>query len=224
MKVLNMFGIFVFAFLWASAASADIYSWTDENGVMHFTNVAPPPQARILVKDAPGDHNQGDYRAPEASVDERLKRAEERADDLAHDLDLANERAREALQKARELEERIARANAGEAQFVQEAAYRYDAVWEEEVSGSPYYGGYVYRAAPYRRPINCRPERWRSPRISHFKKARSGKHYYGYRPWEGSRNYGVIGINRAATQSHRIFNKSRSNPLTSNFISRRALY
>ena len=24
------------------AASADIYSWTDENGVRHFTNQAPP--------------------------------------------------------------------------------------------------------------------------------------------------------------------------------------
>ncbi|MBW1774032.1 MAG: DUF4124 domain-containing protein [Deltaproteobacteria bacterium] len=214
MKVLSIFGAFIFAFLWASAASAAIYSWTDENGLLHFTNVAPPPQARVVS-------------AREKTVDERLKSAENRADDLEQDLDQAKEEAREALQRARALEERLAEASrlAEEAQTYQEASYRYEETWEEEYSRSPYYGGYVYRAAPYRRPYVCTNDRWRVPRKSHLRKARYKKPYYGTTSRVGLKNrrYG-IGINSARTQSERIFNQSRSNPLRSNFISRRAIY
>jgi hypothetical protein len=31
-------------------ANADIYSWTDENGVRYFTNYAPPKEAKLLMK------------------------------------------------------------------------------------------------------------------------------------------------------------------------------
>ena len=227
MKVLSIFGAFIFAFLWASAASAAIYSWTDEKGVLHFTNVAPPPQALVVVKDTPKDRDRENVSAREKTVDERLKSAENRADDLEQDLDQAKEEARGALQRARALEERLAEASrlAEETQEVQEASYRYEETWQEEYSRSPYSGGYVYRAAPYRRPYIRTNDRRRVPRKSHLRKARYKKHHYGNKPRKSlrSRRYG-IGINSARTQSERVFNQSRSNPLRSNFISRRAIY
>ena len=227
MKTLSIFGAFIFAFLWAPAASGAIYSWTDEDGVLHFTNVAPPPQALVVVKDTPRDRGGDSARKP--TVDERLKSAENRADDLEQDLDQAREEAREALQRARALEETLAEASrlAAEAQRIQEASYRYEETWEEEYPRS-YYGAYGYRSVPFRRRGICGPDRRRHPRISHHKKAHRGKYhygkkYYGSRPRGGSRHYS-IGVNSARTQSERVFNQSRSNPLRSNFISRRAIY
>jgi hypothetical protein len=41
---------FWFAGLAVSAAGADIYAWTDENGVKYFTNHAPPEQATLFMK------------------------------------------------------------------------------------------------------------------------------------------------------------------------------
>ena len=34
----------------ASSLYADIYRWTDENGVIHFANYAPPDGATIMMK------------------------------------------------------------------------------------------------------------------------------------------------------------------------------
>lgn len=225
MKTPIIFGVFIFAFLWASAASGAIYSWKDENGVMHFTNVAPPPQARIVVKNAPVDNDEGDNSAEKESVDERLERAEDRVEDLEQDLDQAEEKAREALQRAEALEARLAESNAEEAQFVQEAIYRVEKTWEEGYSSSPYYGGYVYRTAPFYRWKNCRPDRGKRPPISHYRKARHKKPYHGAKSRGGlkSRRYNM-GVNAAKTQSERVFNQTRRNTLRSDLIGRRALY
>ncbi len=34
----------------ASSLYADIYEWTDEDGVKHYTNYAPPPEASVLIE------------------------------------------------------------------------------------------------------------------------------------------------------------------------------
>ncbi len=43
--------------LWAVSASADIYSWTDKNGVKHYSNDPPPPGEKvtglIVMKETP---------------------------------------------------------------------------------------------------------------------------------------------------------------------------
>jgi hypothetical protein len=43
--------------LWAPAANADIYTWTDENGVKHFGNQPPADaaDAKVLFKEEPYD-------------------------------------------------------------------------------------------------------------------------------------------------------------------------
>ena len=44
-RVVIITGIFI-----AGSALADIYQWTDQNGVKHFTNYTPPAHATILMK------------------------------------------------------------------------------------------------------------------------------------------------------------------------------
>jgi Domain of unknown function (DUF4124) len=84
----------------ALEANADIYSWTDENGVRYFTNYAPPKQAKLLMK------------TPEIAYDEEadLQRSEN------EELEVARQELveREALllQQQQEAEQRIAAANA----------------------------------------------------------------------------------------------------------------
>ena len=54
MKRLNIMvmtlAAFWFAGLAVSTAGADIYAWTDENGVKHFTNHAPPKKAALFMR------------------------------------------------------------------------------------------------------------------------------------------------------------------------------
>ena len=38
--------------LWSSIEAAQIYEWIDKNGVRHFTNVPPPPGAKIVNEQA----------------------------------------------------------------------------------------------------------------------------------------------------------------------------
>jgi len=38
--------------LWTSLGAAQIYEWIDKNGVRHFTNLPPPPGAKIVNEQA----------------------------------------------------------------------------------------------------------------------------------------------------------------------------
>jgi hypothetical protein len=53
MKLLAILGAIIFICFYTSTSSADIYSWTDESGITHFTNNSPPPAARLVLKDIP---------------------------------------------------------------------------------------------------------------------------------------------------------------------------
>jgi hypothetical protein len=50
MKVLKIFFIITVSCIVASSLYADIYEWTDENGVKHFSNYSPPDHARVVMK------------------------------------------------------------------------------------------------------------------------------------------------------------------------------
>lgn len=108
------FAVWTSGFAFSSAA-ADIYFWTDENGVKYFTNYAPPKQAKILMK------------TPEIPYDET-------ADDQRREIDrleiarqeLADREAR-LLQQQLEAERRIAEANSR----AEETLRRADKILEE---------------------------------------------------------------------------------------------
>jgi hypothetical protein len=84
----------------ALEARADIYSWTDENGVRYFTNYAPPKQAKILMK------------TPEIAYDEEADLQRRENDRLEAARQELAEREAFLLQQQQEAERRIAEANA----------------------------------------------------------------------------------------------------------------
>ncbi len=92
-----------------SAADADIYSWTDENGVNHFTNYAPPKQARLLMK------------TPEIPYDKEADIQRQETDRLEVARQELAEREAFVLQRQQEAERRIAEANARADAALQEA-------------------------------------------------------------------------------------------------------
>ncbi len=50
MKRLRLLGLMFLTCFWASQGFADIFTWTDQQGVTHFSNVRPPPEADIFLK------------------------------------------------------------------------------------------------------------------------------------------------------------------------------
>ena len=102
-----------------SFASADIYEWTDENGVKHYSNYAPPAESKILMK------------TDEEPYDEAADRARMEADRqelLELDrLELVQREAEIELREA-EAERRLA-----EADRMMEEALREAEFYREEV-------------------------------------------------------------------------------------------
>ena len=52
MKSFAMIMVLIFSGLAVSGVQAEIYSWTDENGVKHYSNT-PPPYRSVSIKTAP---------------------------------------------------------------------------------------------------------------------------------------------------------------------------
>ncbi|NNL43746.1 MAG: DUF4124 domain-containing protein [Desulfobacterales bacterium] len=50
MKGLIILEMILMSFIWSPIATANIYTWTDENNVRHFTNQVPPAGAEIFVR------------------------------------------------------------------------------------------------------------------------------------------------------------------------------
>ena len=165
--ILVLMAVWVYGFV-ALTARADIYSWTDENGVNHFTNYAPPKQARLLIK------------TPEIPYDKEADIQRQETDRLKVARQELAEREAYLLQQQQEAERRIAEANARADAALQEAdqilqdaeAAAEDANYDRNGS---YVNGYGYYYNGYYR------------KYGHYYKKRQykyrhGRHYkYGYR-------------------------------------------
>ena len=150
MTGLRIFPLIAVTCFIVSPLYADIYEWTDENGVRHFTNYAPPPEAEILIKseevpyDAEADHARQEAEREAQLEFERLELAErkleleQREAEVERKLAAADRKAEEALREAEKLldETRSERYDYG--------YYRYPVYYR---SHSPYYykNRYYYR-------------------------------------------------------------------------------
>jgi hypothetical protein len=100
-------GLTLLLVLGAGAAWADIYLWTDHNGVKHITNTSPPPNATLLMREPEIPHDAAADRARRESErsarleSERIELAERQARLLERELELQ----REALELQRHAEE-----------------------------------------------------------------------------------------------------------------------
>ena len=142
MKGLSILFFIVAGVLVAGPLQADIYEWTDENGVKHFTNYAPPDDATILIK------------SEELPYDEAADRARIEAD-KQFQLELARQ---ELAEREAELERREAEAErkAAEAERYADDTVRAADQYVEDTRNDRWYnrGGGVwggYRSPRYRR-------------------------------------------------------------------------
>ena len=95
-----------------STAGADIYAWVDENGIRHFTNYAPPPQAKIIMKteEIPYDRQADTERLESERLDQltaALQAVAEKETQLAEMQLAAERRIEEANRKAQEALEQV---------------------------------------------------------------------------------------------------------------------
>ena len=155
MKGLKILLLVAAGCLIAGSVQADIYEWTDANGVKHFSNFAPPDDARILMK------------TEEVPYDEAADLARMEADrqyQLQYQLEIAKQevaareaelerREAEAERKAAEAEDRVREAD----QYLNDAQ---NDRWYYR--GGGYYGNY------------------RPPYIEHYKRKYRKKSHYGH--------------------------------------------
>ena len=158
-QVLIITGVF-----FAGSVQADIYQWTDKNGVKHFTNYKPPAHATILMK------------TKEVPYDEAADRARIEADrqyQLEVDrLELAKREAEIAQREA--AAERKVRDAERYADETMRAAdeYRDDSIYDRWYYRSGSWGTYNYGHSRYKRSY------YRNHTTSiYWKDRRHGKHY-----------------------------------------------
>ncbi len=179
----------------ATAVRADIYSWQDEQGVIHYSNNNVPPQANLYMKvpkdtSPPPDteiHKRSERIEPDIEAIRQQAKAEVRIEEANRKLDRALDKVDELTEK---VEESRARARAAE-QAANEAA----AAAESQAASSGYYGNgvkervivhstpyYPYRyknhGPHYNKPYYFGPKKYR-----HGYKNGSGlsKHHYKYK-------------------------------------------
>jgi hypothetical protein len=178
MTVLKIFLCITVGCFVTSSLYADIYEWTDENGVKHYTNYAPPPEANVLIKteELPYDAA-ADLARREAEREEQLELTR---------LEIAERKAELEWREA-EAEQRLAEAGRQAEETLRKAEKILDEARNERYdSGNFRYSNFSRGFYPYH--FNKRYYRnetasiffTKRPRIDHFKRYRSKKHQYGY--------------------------------------------
>lgn len=183
MRRLHILLAFVLLCCVNSMVSADIYEWTDEHGVKHFTNYAPPAQAQVLMKteEMPYDEK-ADKERMEAERMDRL---------VAAWQEIAEKEAR-LLERQQEADQRIAEAN----RKAEEALQQAESLLYETENYDDYYGRghvsygyhpYAYKYSHYKRwyyrkhgSIYYKRPHYKHRYRPHYKRSYRQQHYGGY--------------------------------------------
>ena len=172
MKGLKIFLLITVYFFIASSSFADIYEWTDANGVKYFTNYAPPDNAKLLMKTEAVPYD-------EAADIERMET--EQQDQLELERQEIAEREAELERKVAEAERRLAALDRQAERIEREAEE-----WSDESADDAYidsgYGSYGYYPGYYTYP---RKQRW-------YYRGNSGGIYYKkpyYKSYHRYRHY-----------------------------------
>ena len=193
--MLVAFGITGFA---VSTADADIYAWTDENGVKYFTNQAPPEHATLFMKTPEIPHDdEADQQRREmdslAVARQELAEREafllEQQQEAERRIEAASARAETALREAEQILQ-DAEAGSENPNYSYSGSYGYGYYYPGHGSGSRYlYKGYkrwdggLYRKKHHHRPKphdykhNGHPSKYKK----HIKAHTRPSHYKSYR-------------------------------------------
>jgi len=158
---------------------ADIYEWTDENGVKHYTNYAPPPEAKFLMKTEEVPYNEAADRA-------RMEAEQEVQLELAR-LELAERKAELEWREA-QTEQRLAEASRQAEETLREAERILNEARNERYNNrnhgyTHYYRGhypYHHKDRLYYRSKTSSIYYVRPPHSIHSKHYRLKKHHFGH--------------------------------------------
>ena len=158
---------------------ADIYEWTDENGVKHYTNYAPPPEAKILMKTEEVPYDEAADRA-------RMEAERELQLDLAR-LELAEKEAELEWREAQS-EQRLAEAGRQAEKTLREAEMILNEARNERYNNrnrgyTHFYRGYYphhHKDRYYLRTKTSSIYYVRPHNSIHSKHYRSKKHHFGH--------------------------------------------
>ena len=142
-------------------AWADIYTWMDEDGVRHISNLNPPAHAEVLILTEEGGSDEATVQARQAAEKQQMLLREREA-----------QLARQKADQRAELERRLAETEQKTQQLLQETEQRLAAVearyalWAANrrylIPATTYvyrpYGGPHYRHKPSRYRSNHRPD------------------------------------------------------------------
>ena len=104
----------------ASSSFADIYEWTDENGVKHFSNYAHPAESKVLMKTKEEPYNQeADLARMELDRQELLEFARQEIIRREVELEMREAEAERRIAEA----DRVAEDARREAEFLREEAW-----------------------------------------------------------------------------------------------------
>ncbi len=121
---------------------ADIYEWTDADGVRHFSNYAPPPEAGIMIKSEEVPHDEEADQA-RREVDQAAQQELSRQE-FAERQQALERRELEAEQKLAEAEQKADEALRQAEKILDEAG---ESGYDDETSG--YYGHPGYSRGYY---------------------------------------------------------------------------
>lgn len=190
---------------WAGLLHADIYVWTDEKDVKHFTNYAPPEQARILMKTEELPYDEAADRERMAAdrrqvKEQQWREIEERQAMLAYEQQDAERRLAEANRQAqetlREAEQLLEEAE----QLSDDYGFRYRNYLFYVPRYRYYYPGYHHKPYPHRFKNKRHPHgkydhrpnasRWTKPDRGRDFSARQspGGHHRTHGQWLHDRN------------------------------------
>ena len=97
MKKFNIFLTVYFAFCFAPTLQADIFVWTDENGVRNFTNFSPPEKAELFIKTPETLRDTAvDQKRAESESLQKVQEAEKKVALLREELDEIKKRLAES--------------------------------------------------------------------------------------------------------------------------------
>jgi hypothetical protein len=193
MNSLNKLLLLTTTVLMGSSAYADIYEWTDENGVKHFTNYSPPDQARIIMKTEEVPYDEAADRArtemerlaslelARLEIAEREAEVERREAEAEQRLAEANRQAEETLRQAEDLLE-----TAGSYRHSYSSGYAYP-YYPYTSYYNPYGSYYNYRYSPYHKKsyfdINHRSHYFKKPHQKfHYKDRGQNRHFSAHQP------------------------------------------
>jgi len=164
------------SFIWSPIVTANIYTWTDENNIRHFTNQLPPQGAEIFIR----DFNPNPASSPESLDDIEINNSTTENQELKDRLNDTQEKLSETLEKVNALEDKIRNENDSDLRVIEPEenvdSESVDNSSYSESEDTPKRSTYYYPVGIIRSSHFTKKSHYQSRRSPH--RSHKGRYYY----------------------------------------------